>query len=417
VKIAIVGSGISGLAFAYLASKNHETHLFEAAPRLGGHANTVKVPSDGKEIPVDTGFIVYNELNYPHLSALFKHLDVPTSPSEMTLSIAFTKKNLEWGGKNLSTVFAQKSNLFNKQFLRMIWEILSFHRNAERFSREAEIQKISLGELLQNAGYSRALIDLYLAPMASAIWSTSVDRILEYPAESFFRFCLNHRLLQVEGRPAWRTVRGGSCEYVKRIVAKIDNIWLGSAVKAVERIDGKIRLKTKEQDSNFDMVVFATHPPDTLKILSAPNPLERELLSSFKYQKNQALLHRTESLMPARKKIWSSWNFRQPEPKSELAETTYWMNLLQPLATKENFFVTLNPLNSNLNADYQETYEHPLFDRAAISAQSRINEIQGEGGIYHIGAWSRFGFHEDGILSAANLATHLGWEIPWMSKT
>ena len=416
-KVAVIGAGISGLSAAYLLQAKHEVHLFEAEPRLGGHADTATAGPE--KTPVDTGFIVYNELCYPHLTGFFKHFAVPVADTEMTLSVKFNRPDLEWGGGTLRTLFAQKRNLLRPAFWSMVRDILKFNRQAEANLKLAREKDLSLGDLVAQGGYGRPFLDWYLLPMGAAIWSTPTATMLEFPAETFLQFCLNHRLLQVEGRPMWKTVRGGSVEYVKRVAAKLKHVHAGKPVTRVTRVEQGIKVVVGDASHNFDAVVFATHPPETLKILGDPLIEERSVLEAFSYQKNLARLHGDESFLPARRSLWSAWNVHQTaDTRSDApVSLSYWMNCLQPLATARNWIVSLNSEETPQHIEKEIVYEHPLFNRAALKAQSRVKEIQGRGGIYFAGAWTRYGFHEDGILSAVNVAAAFGIQPDWETDT
>lgn len=417
-KVAVVGAGISGLSAAYLLSQEHDVQLFEAESRLGGHANTAYVGPE--KTAVDTGFIVFNELNYPHLTNFFKELDVPVAPSEMTLSVRFDKPNLEWGGTTLWTLIAQRRNLFRPQFWSMVSGILRFHKEAEQNLKLARENKWSLRELLEFKKYSQSFIDWYLVPMGAAIWSTPPETMLDFPAETFLQFCMNHRLLQVEGRPQWKTVRQGSIEYVKRVEAKLKTVHKGTPVESVRRLPNGLELVTSGGKTfHFDAVVFATHPPETLKILGRDlTTHEKEILGQFKYQKNVAKLHSDLRFLPKRRSLWSAWNFHQEtsERSTNPISLSYWMNALQPLNTDVNYVVSLNTEREPQPCHLQVAYHHPLFNLEALKAQRRLDAIQGSGGLYFCGAWTRYGFHEDGILSAVQIAKLWNLPIPWEKK-
>jgi predicted NAD/FAD-binding protein len=414
-RIAVIGGGISGLAAAYLFQQEHEVHLFEAEGRLGGHANTVLAGRDNAA--VDTGFIVFNELNYPNLTNLFRHLGVDVADSEMTLSVKFKKPDFEWGGTSIATLIAQKRNLLRPKFWRMVRDILRFHREAAQNLQLASHGRWTLGDLLKKQNYSRAFIDWYLIPMGAAIWSTPTDIMFEFPAETFLQFCMNHRLLQVDDRPMWKTVRGGSQSYVKKLAARLKNIHSGYSVdQVIRKASGGADLITRGEKLHFDHVIFATHPPQTLKILADLSDEEREILESFSFQKNIAQLHSDVSFMPKRKSLWSAWNFHQQNDASSMSPVSlsYWMNRLQPLTTRQEMILSLNAVDTPRDLHHRIEYEHPLFNQRAIAAQRNLADIQGKGGVYHCGAWTRYGFHEDGILSAVNLARAWELPIPWM---
>ena len=417
-KVAVVGSGISGLAAAYLLQQRHEVHLFEAAPRLGGHANTVSVGP--KMTPVDTGFIVFNEPCYPHLTAFFRHLDVPIADSEMSLSVRFHRPDLEWGGTSLATLVAQRRNLVRPMFWSMLLDILKFHRDAPSDLEKSRHSGWTIGDFLKLKRFSRGFIDWYLIPMSAAIWSSPPRQMLEYPAETFLQFCLNHRLLQVNGRPQWKTVLGGSVEYVNRVAARLGNVHLNSPVTRATRTSDGVELVVEGQmggkKMKFDAVVFATHAPLTARILQGQSERESRILSSFTFQENRAQLHSDLKFMPNRKSLWSSWNFHQQldTHSGKPVSLSYWMNRLQPLSTDTNLIVTLNAEQAPRGQFYETVYHHPVFNKSAIAAQGELDSIQGEGGVFYAGAWTRYGFHEDGILSAVRLAKLWGISTPWV---
>jgi predicted NAD/FAD-binding protein len=413
-KVAVIGSGISGLSATYLLQRQHEVHIFEADNRLGGHSNTVFVGP--QQTAVDTGFIVFNELNYPNLSGLFRHLDVETCDSEMSLSVKFRDPDLEWGGATLSTLVAQRRNLVRPQFWSMVKEILRFNRDSVINQERSRLGNWSLRELLSEQKYKKSFIDWYLVPMGAAIWSTPSDTMLDFPAETFLQFCLNHRLLQVNERPVWKTVRGGSIQYVRKLAATFKNIHSGHAVeRVVRKRDGGVEVHCNGQVRDFDAVIFATHPPETLRMLAEQSSAERRVLESFGFQKNIARLHSDESFLPSRRSLWSAWNFHQQrEDRTDSpVSLSYWMNRLQPLSTERNLILSLNTDSMPSQLHREIEYHHPVFDRRAIDSQKKLDEIQGLGSIYHCGAWTRYGFHEDGILSAVNLAKSWGLTIPW----
>lgn len=420
MKIAVIGSGISGLSSAYLLSQKHEVHLFESAKRWGGHAHTVEVTEGNKYLPMDTGFLVYNRLTYPHLCGFFDHLGVETCDSDMTLSIQNYKKNLEWSGTNTNTVFGQRRNLLRPSFCKMILGILRFHKEAEDNLKLARQEKWSLGELLRQKGYSQEFATDYILPIGAAIWSTPEKKMLDYPAETFLQFFINHKLLQVNDRPIWRTVRGGSKQYVEKVLARLSHLHLDSAITEVSPVGEKVQVKTRGETLEFDKVVFACHAPQTRQILKNPDTRMAEVLSAFDTQDNKAFLHKDPKFMPKRKLLWSAWNVLSTLNSSNSAEgsqqsrvsLTYYLNKLQPLNSTQDYFVTLNS-DQPLEALRDISYAHPIFDRKAIEAQKRIPEVQGLKGIYLAGAWTRYGFHEDGILSAVRVGQALGLEPQW----
>lgn len=416
MKIAVVGAGISGLGAAWLLSQKHEVHLFEAESRLGGHAHTVSVQEPHQLVPMDTGFLVYNELTYPHLTAFFKELNVETVDSSMTLSIQLKDKNLEWSGSNLNTIFGQRSNLLKLSFHKMLLEILRFGREAEESLQLALRHAWTLGEFLQARKFAPQFATDYLLPIGAAIWSTPEPKMLEFPAATFLTFFINHKLLQVNNRPIWKTVKGGSVQYVEKAARGITHVHKATPVLEVERIsNGKIQVKTHKGTVEFDRVVMATHTPVTARVLKGQSDHERQMLSSISYESNKTFLHHDESCMPKNKRCWSAWNVYgvMNTEHSRKVSLSYYINELQRPTTNKNYFLTLNPSKRIESVVQEFEYSHPQFDQRAIRAQRDLPSIQGQGGVYYAGAWSRYGFHEDGLLSAVNVAKLMGVETPW----
>ena len=411
MKIGIVGSGISGLGAAWLLSSRHEVHLFEADHRLGGHAHTISIDENGIEVPADVGFLVYNELTYPNLIAFFKALGVETASSDMSLSIQSKEKNQEWAGANLNTVFGQRKNILKPRFYRMLLDILRFAREAEENLGMSRRHARTLGELLSECKYSREFTEDYLLPIGAAIWSTPQAKMLDFPAATFLTFFMNHKLLQVQDRPQWRTVKNGSIEYVKKAAASVAKIYLNTPVHAVERTDEGVLVKTTSGIAKFDRVVMATHAPITARIIKFASDHEREVLAAFRCEENRAVLHRDPSVMPKQKRCWSAWNVvGANEGKVSLS---YYLNKLQPMRSTRDYFLTLNPQNSFPQTVQEFAFAHPQFDQHAIRAQRELPSLQGKGGVYFAGAWSRYGFHEDGLLSAVKVADLMGVSPPW----
>lgn len=416
MKIAVVGSGIAGLSSALLAKLNgHEVILLEKNNYFGGHSNTIDF-NDGKStFPVDTGFLVHNRNTYPNLIKMFEYLKVETVESEMTLSIRLFDENIEWGGTNLNTLFAQKSNLLKPRFYRMIRDILKFNSLAKEYLQISKQEpELTLGQLLERFKYSEEVKNWYLVPMAAAIWSTPADKILDFPAFTFFEFCINHSLLQVNDRPVWRTVKGGSRQYVQKIVDQIEIKHLSANIGQIKRVDGKIEIELPDQVLKVDKIIMACHADQAIKLITDMTPLETAILSKFQFQPNLAVVHSDPNILPIRKSIWSAWNYSSKRTDSRVA-VSYLINKLQPLPTKTPVIVTLNP-NLDLNqqtVDRQIQYEHPLFDTQTIRAQSELLSIQGTLNTYYVGAWQGYGFHEDGLTSSLRLAKLLDWKVPW----
>lgn len=411
MKIAIVGAGIAGMAAAWLLRRQHEVVLYEADGRAGGHADTQELELGGRRIAVDTGFIVYNETNYPHLSALFAELGVATEPSEMSFAVSRDGGALEYGGGDLRQLFAQKRNAMNPRFWGMVRDILRFWRAAPALLTDAADTR-TLGAWLDDGRYGRAFVEDHILPMGAAIWSASVERMRAFPARHFVRFFHNHGLLQLADRPRWRTVSGGSRRYVERLTSALADVRLGCAVRAVMRdADGAVVHAAGQE--RFDAVVLACHAHQALALLEAPSAAERAVLGAIKGQPNRAVLHTDATLMPRRRAAWSSWNYlaggRANDGKVAL---TYWMNRLQNIPGPD-LFVTLNPPREPRGVLVERLYSHPQFDTAAMAAQARLPAIQGNGGVYFAGAWTGWGFHEDGIASAVRVAGLLGTQAPW----
>jgi uncharacterized protein len=408
-RIAIVGGGISGMAAAHLLAGSHAVTLFEAAPRLGGHARTLIAGKRGDQ-PVDTGFIVFNKVNYPHLLGLFEKLDVPIAPSDMGFGASFMGGRLEYALRDLNTLFAQRSNALNPRFLRMLRDIMHFNANAEAVALGSGL---TIGGLLDRLGTSDAFRDNYITPISGAIWSTPVSGILDFPADAMIQFFKNHALLQARGQHQWHTVRGGSVEYVRRLEADLlrhgAEIRTSAPVAAIRREGQGVMLRPEGGEWElYDDVVLATHSDDSLAMLSDANPDERAALSSVRYQPNEAVLHADPSVMPKRRRAWASWVYVEPEgmPKPDRIALSYWMNSLQPIPQDDPMFVTLNPtapIRQELIYD-QTTFRHPVFDHVALAGQASIRAMNGQRNTWFCGAWMRNGFHEDGFASAVDVA-------------
>ena len=419
-KIAVIGSGISGLSAAWLLSRQHDVTLFEAGEKLGGHTNTVDVSVDGLTHPVDTGFLVFNHKTYPNLTALFAHLDVASVETEMSFAVSLDTPDLEWAGSSLATVFGQKRNLVRPAFWRMLADILRFNRESVAWLDSLPDETLSLRDYLQRGGYSRAFTDWYLLPMGAAIWSCPTGSMLDYPLATFVRFCRNHGLLQVFDRPLWRTVQGGGRAYVEKLAAQIghDHIRLATPVRRVERCAAGVRLTLPVGIEYFDQVVLACHSDQALALLGdAASDAERELLSAIRYQPNRAVLHTDAALLPRDRSLWSAWNYSAGEDAGAgcPVSVSYLINRLQPLPFATPVVVSLNPERApapeKVLAEF--SYAHPLFDGPAIAAQARLPEIQGVDRLWYCGAWGGYGFHEDGLRSGLQVAAALGCSAPW----
>jgi uncharacterized protein len=414
--IAVIGTGIAGMSAAWLLSGTHHVTVYEQADRLGGHSNTVDVPGPAGPVAVDTGFIVYNEQTYPNLTALFRYLDVPTNPSDMSFAVSLRGGALEYAGTDLRGLFAQRRNLFRPRFWRMLQDLLRFYREAPREMTTLHGSTLSLRGYLDARGYGKAFVEDHLLPMAAAIWSTPCGAVGDQPAENFIRFCDNHGLLQVLNRPVWRTVAGGSRAYVRKLTASYaDRLRLGCGVHQVRRLpDSVVVSDTCGGQRSYDHLVIATHPDQALSMLADRSAAEAALLGAFRYGDNTAVLHTDTALMPRRRRVWSSWNYLGDA--TDGPAVTYWMNRLQLLPTPQPLFVSLNAPRPPDPARVlrTETYAHPLLDTAAATAQRSLWELQGVRRTWFCGAWFGAGFHEDGLQSGLSVAEQLGGvRRPW----
>ncbi len=420
VKIAVIGAGISGLSAAWLLSRQHEVVLFEKEARLGGHSNTVDVDEPKARVAVDTGFIVYNTACYPNLIALFNFLNVPTAPTGMSFSVSLDGGRYEYNGNGANGFFAQRSNLFSPSHWRMAHDIKRFFAEASQLQKDAEDPRLSLKEWLDQGNYSRAFIDRHIVPMGAAIWSAPASEMLGFPAQSFARFFANHGLLQMSDRPQWRTVRGGSREYVARMRSEIKGtVHTNDAAVAISRSSDGVTIRTvKGTSAIFDRCLIACHADEALGLLSDASGAERKVLGAFRYASNDTILHTDKGLMPRRRKVWTSWNYLglSGADTSRNASVTYWMNQLQPLATEQDYFVTLNPAQE-LHSDKiiaRFSYQHPLFDSAALEAQNALWSLQGNRNTWFAGSYFGYGFHEDGLQAGLAAAEDLGHvRRPW----
>ncbi|MDG2244268.1 MAG: FAD-dependent oxidoreductase [Rhodospirillaceae bacterium] len=426
LKIAIIGTGISGLSAAWLLNQRHDITVFEKDNRLGGHSNTVDAnlagPNGRRSVPVDTGFIVYNERTYPNLTALFNHLDVATENSVMSFSASMNAGKFEYSGAGITGLLAQTRNLVRPRFWRMVRDILRFYRECVNDAQHPENALLTLGEYLNKQGYSDVFLRDHIYPMASCIWSATSEEIRGYPLTAFVRFFSNHGLLETKHhrRPKWRTVSGGSRSYVDRISAEFsNNILLNSGVVSVSRFPDGVSVVTEDGVSRaFDHVVFAAHSNQALAMLKDPTEDERTLLGSIRYEHNRAVLHSDKSMMPRSLRAWASWNYISAgsNDQSKLVCLTYWMNLLQNIDTDYPVFVTLNPHREPVSSKTIQSfdYEHPIFDQRALDAQKKLWALQGSNRTWYCGAYFGYGFHEDGLQSGLAVAEKLGeLKRPW----
>lgn len=420
-RIAIIGSGISGMAAGWYLSARHEVTLFEAASRLGGHTATVDVAVNGNDYAIDTGFIVFNDWTYPHFQRLLEALEVPAQPTEMSFSVHETERDFEYNGHTLSSLFAQRRNLVSPEFYRLLREILRFNRKATQdLDQQRLASAMTLGDYLDRNGYDEAFQRRYLLPMGAAIWSASLDDLRGFPLAFFVRFFRNHGLLSLTNRPQWYTVAGGSRAYIPALTAPYaERIRLNTPAVAITRDATGVTVTTAAGSERFDRVVLACHADQALALLADASPVEREVLSAMPYQDNEVVLHTDTRLLPRRRRTWASWNYRLDRRDArDAVSVTYNMNILQRLHAETTFCVTLNDSESVDPAQVlgRFTYAHPRFTLAGQAAQARHSEICGaaatHGRTHFCGAYWRNGFHEDGVWSALRVARALGCDEP-----
>jgi predicted NAD/FAD-binding protein len=421
LRIAVVGSGVSGLAAAWLLAGKHEVTVYESASRLGGHSHTVNAPNGRGAIPVDTGFIVYNEPTYPNLTALLAHLEVETIASDMSFGVSLDHGAFEYSSNSLASYLRHPELLVNPRFWSVLKEVVRFYRTGPGQMRRLAAEGLSLGQFLDRCGYGAAFQRDHLLPQAAAIWSCSVHEIRDFPAASFVAFCDSHGLMRFSDRPRWRSVAGGSRSYVAKLVEALEGRVLpGCGIRSIRRdVDGVNLHDVRGRVGRYDQVVVATHADQALSMLEAPSAEEARLLGAFRYSRNLAVLHSDERMMPRAKAWWSSWNYLGRSGDHAEATVTYWMNKLQQFESASPLFVTLNPPERmDLKGEVaRETYEHPIFDGAAMAAQRRLWTLQGARRTWFCGAHFGAGFHEDGLQAGLAVAEQLGgvrrpWSVP-----
>ena len=433
MKIAVIGSGIAGASSAWLLSKfahdAHQVTLFEQNDYLGGHTNTVNVTLDGVTAPVDTGFLVFNDWTYPNLIAMLKHLGVADALSDMSFSVKLTedeRSKLEWSGSNLATVFAQPSNLLKPKFLGMLRDIVRFNREASALVANKAAMPGTVGEYLRANGYGVSFRDWYLAPTAGCVWSTPTQKIDDFPLATMLTFCHNHGLLSVSHRPQWRTVKGGTQTYTRAITNDLADVRLSTGVSKVTRHADGVSVTSNSHTETYDEVVFACHSDQTLRMLTDANEEEQRILAAIPYQPNTAILHTDTRVLPNRARAWASWNYHAAYTSSYTSRgadnnadagvsLTYLINRLQPLPFKTSVLVTMNPRIQLDPAKIIKTiqYDHPVFLPESVGAKRDLRRLQGQRRTWFAGAWTRYGFHEDGLMSGIAVAKALGAAIPW----
>lgn len=424
-RLAIVGSGIAGLGAAHFLHRDHEITVLEKNDYPGGHSNTILVPEKDRKIPVDTGFMVYNEVTYPLLTRLFRELNVETKPTSMSFSVSDRGSGLEYCGSGVNALFAQRLNLLRPRFWRLLSRIDRFNREAIGFLENPSVRGLSLENYVRGRGYGEDFLNLYLLPMTSAVWSAPPQKMREFPAATLLRFFHNHGFLGLHTQHPWRTVSGGSRCYVQKLIAPFrDRIEADSPVAAIRRVGGSVQVTTAGQIREFDAVILACHADEALEMLDDASPLERSLLRNFRYQRNTAILHRDSSVMPRTRRAWASWNYRidpalDAHGKDKRYTTHYWMNSLQKVSERENYFVSINGGDIAPDSVIRSlSYDHPLFDLPAMRAQFRLHELnEADTGVYFCGSYFRYGFHEDAFWSAEQVARHLLKRDPWSQST
>lgn len=418
-KIAIIGSGISGLSASLFLSKEYEVHLFEKNNILGGHTRTIKFNDEFKNpFSIDTGFIVYNDKNYPYLKSFLNYLDVITEDSNMSFSVSCKKPNFEYGGSSINSFFAQRKNLFSVKYYFFLLEIIKFYKTCKELNINDIDTNMTVKQFLQKKNFSKKIRDFHIYPMISSIWSSKNKDTQEFPFIHFLNFFINHNLFELKKRPQWKFISGGSYKYVEALIKKkLFHYYLNFQIKKIKRKDNKIIIVAKDNSiSYFDKIIFANHADQALKLLDQPTENESNILSNFNYTQNHAYLHSDNQLMPKSDLAWSSWNFLQNLYKKDSFSLTYWMNNLQKIKSSTNYFVSINPPFIPKNVINEHIFEHPIFNMKTLNAQKNLALIQGQKNTFYCGSYCGYGFHEDGIQSAAYIAKKLNVRLPWKNE-
>ena len=419
-RLAVIGGGIAGLGAAWLLRNRYDVTVFERERHIGGHSNTVEVDENGRRVPIDTGFMVFNKVTYPYLVRLFDELRVPIKPTEMSFSVRNDELDIEYNGMGLNRVFAQRANLVRPRFLKLLAQIMRFFRVANASLDDESLEKMSLDEFVRRHRLGDDFLRLYLVPMSASIWSITPGGALDFPAATLVRFFHNHGFLGVTTHHPWFTVDGGSREYVKRMLADLPRTHASSPVASVEASADQATVRTEDGAAHtFDRAILAAHADESLALLQSPTPLQEKLLSAFRYQANETLLHTDATVMPQRKLAWAAWNYRmEPSGEGERPSTHYYMNRLQGVSDRENYFVSLNYAD-RIDPEkvlWRTNYTHPIFDRGALMAQHHLPSINAESPdqrIFFCGSYFRYGFHEDALASGVQCAHAVCGEDPW----
>ncbi|OMP78338.1 NAD(P)/FAD-dependent oxidoreductase [[Flexibacter] sp. ATCC 35208] len=409
LRTAIIGTGIAGMGCGHFLHPTDDITFYEQLDYVGGHTNTVTVDEDGKPVYIDTGFMVFNYQTYPNLCKLFEQIKAPVKKTDMSFSVQHVPSGLEYSGSSINHLFAQRKNIFNPPYIRMLMQIGRFNKESVRILDDPKYANHTIGQFIREGGYGEDMLWKYLVPMSSAVWSTPMQQMLDFPAVTLIRFFYNHGFLGLHTQHQWYTLDKGSQSYREILIAPFRNRIHTNrkAVKVTRTPDGKATVHTADGTAKeYDRVILACHGDQALALLDTPTNKEQQLLSAFKYQYNKAVLHTDEKTMPLKKLAWSSWNYRID---NEQPSTIYWMNKLQGVSDKKNYFVSINP-HAQLDASKiikEIDYEHPLFDLAAIEAQSALPQLNADGPVYYCGSYFKYGFHEDAFTSAVNLCSHL----------